>query len=73
MIIRAKVFGSCCISLFVVLVFFVPLAQGAKIHVLTPRTNRGPTLGRDQFSKNHDEQLTYDNPAISKNSDGLRL
>ena len=27
--------------------------------------------GRGQFSKNHDEQLTYDNPASPKNSDGL--
>ena len=25
----------------------------------------------DQFSKNHDEQLTYDNPPTSKNSDGF--
>jgi len=29
--------------------------------------------GCDRFSKNHDEQLTYDNPATSKNSDGLGL
>ena len=27
----------------------------------------------DQFSKNHDEQLKYDNPATSKNSDGFSL
>jgi hypothetical protein len=73
MLICAKVFGSSCISLFVLLVFFAPLAHRAKIHVLTPRTTRVLTLGRDQFSKNHDEQLTCDNPAISKNSDGLRL
>ena len=73
MLICAKVFGSSCISLFVLLVFFVPLAHRAKIHFLTPRTNRIPTLGRDQFLKNHDEQLKYDNPAISKNADGLRL
>ena len=25
----------------------------------------------DQFSRNHDEQLTYDNPPTSKNSDGF--
>ena len=73
MLIRAKVFGSCCISLFVVLVFFVLLARRDKIHVLTPRTNLVLALGRDKFSKNHDEQLTYDNPASSKNSDGLGL
>ena len=34
--------------------------------------DRVPTLA-DQFSKNHDEQLIYDNPATSKNSDGLGL
>ncbi len=73
MLICAKVFGSSCISLFVVLVFFVPLARWDKIHVVTPRTNLVLALGRDQFSKNHDEQLTYDNPASSKNSDGLGL
>jgi hypothetical protein len=27
----------------------------------------------DQFSRNHDEQLTYDNPPTSKNSDGFSL
>ena len=31
-----------------------------------------PSLA-DQFSKNHDEQLTYDNPPTSKNSDGFSL
>ena len=73
MLICVTDFGSSCISLFAVLVFFVLLARRDKIHVLTPRTNRVLALGRDQFSKNYDEQLTYDNPAISKNSDGLRL
>jgi hypothetical protein len=34
--------------------------------------DRVPTL-YDQFSKNHDEQLIYDNPATSKNSNGLGL
>jgi|GEM_PF-4561332 len=32
----------------------------------------GPFLA-DQFSRNHDEQLTYDNPPTSKNSDGFSL
>ncbi len=27
----------------------------------------------DQFLRNHDEQLTYDNPPTSKNSDGFSL
>ncbi len=27
----------------------------------------------DQFLKNHDEQLKYDNPPTSKNSDGFSL
>lgn len=27
----------------------------------------------DQFSRNHDEQLTYDSPPTSKNSDGFSL
>lgn len=40
MLIRTKVFGSYCFSLFVVLVFFVLSAHRAKIHVLKPRTNR---------------------------------
>jgi len=31
-----------------------------------------PSLA-DQFSENHDEQLTYDNPPTSKNSDGFSL
>ena len=33
----------------------------------------GGTFLADQFSKNHDEQLTYDNPPTSKNSDGFSL
>ena len=40
MLIRTKVFGSCCFSLFVVLVFFVLSAHRVKIHILKPRTNR---------------------------------
>lgn len=34
--------------------------------------DRVPTLS-DHFPKNHDEQLIYDNPATSKNSNGLGL
>ncbi len=34
--------------------------------------NGVPSL-TDQFSKNHDEQLTNDNPLTSKNSDGFSL
>jgi len=37
------------------------------------RRSTDPTSLADQFSKNHDEQLTYDNPPTSKNSDGFSL
>ena len=42
-------------------------------HAGSGRPANGVLSLADQFSKNHDEQLTYDNPPTSKNSDGFSL
>ena len=49
-----------------------------RIKSIEPRTGGGRAANgvlslADQFSRNHDEQLTYDSPPTSKNSDGFSL
>ena len=43
------------------------------VHVVGEQAAYGVPSLADQFSNNHDEQLTYDNPPTSKNSDGFSL